>query len=154
MNLMKWIRCWFMFCGIVNRIFQTALLSNCQIKAKDSSYFTIKCFDNSVHHFKVLQKNNPEATRKVRFLSALLCSPDRSVYVRLCECVCYCSEVAGGHRGTFSLQHSLLLTRPRQWGRGRQCCVCTRAFWLASGEKWYLHLDLLMKSYLDNHICW
>ncbi len=74
-----------MFCGIVNRISQTSLLSNCQIKAKDNSYFTIKCFDDSVHHFKVSQKNNPEATRKVRFLSALLCSPDRSV---LCMFVC------------------------------------------------------------------
>ncbi|XP_042604963.1 oxysterol-binding protein-related protein 1-like isoform X3 [Cyprinus carpio] len=39
--------------------------AQCIIKAKDNSYFTIKCFDNSVHHFKVSQKNNPEATRKM-----------------------------------------------------------------------------------------
>uniref|UniRef100_A0A8C2D2V4 Oxysterol-binding protein n=1 Tax=Cyprinus carpio TaxID=7962 RepID=A0A8C2D2V4_CYPCA len=36
-----------------------------QAQSKDNSYFTIKCFDNSVHHFKVSQKNNPEATRKM-----------------------------------------------------------------------------------------
>jgi len=43
-----------------------------QIKAKDNCYFTVKYFDDSVHHFKVSQKNNPEDTRKVRFLSAPL----------------------------------------------------------------------------------
>uniref|UniRef100_A0A673IXF5 Oxysterol-binding protein n=1 Tax=Sinocyclocheilus rhinocerous TaxID=307959 RepID=A0A673IXF5_9TELE len=44
--------------------------AHCMIKAKDNSYFTIKCFDDSVHHFKVSQKNNPEATRK-RWLEAI-----------------------------------------------------------------------------------
>ncbi|XP_016317673.1 oxysterol-binding protein-related protein 1 [Sinocyclocheilus anshuiensis] len=44
--------------------------AQCMIKAKDNSYFTIKCFDNSVHHFKVSQKNNPEAIRK-RWLEAI-----------------------------------------------------------------------------------
>uniref|UniRef100_A0A671UK91 Oxysterol-binding protein n=1 Tax=Sparus aurata TaxID=8175 RepID=A0A671UK91_SPAAU len=32
--------------------------------AKDSCFFTLKCFDDSVHHFKVSPKNDPEATRK------------------------------------------------------------------------------------------
>uniref|UniRef100_A0A8C1AK19 Oxysterol-binding protein n=1 Tax=Cyprinus carpio carpio TaxID=630221 RepID=A0A8C1AK19_CYPCA len=42
--------------GIVNRFSQNCFFFfNCQIK----------CFDNSVHHFKVSQKNNPEATRKM-----------------------------------------------------------------------------------------
>ncbi|XP_063056951.1 oxysterol-binding protein-related protein 1 isoform X3 [Engraulis encrasicolus] len=44
--------------------------ANCMIKAKDSSYFTVKCFDDSVHNFKVLPKHNPEVTRK-RWLDAL-----------------------------------------------------------------------------------
>uniref|UniRef100_A0A8C2X5X3 Oxysterol-binding protein n=1 Tax=Cyclopterus lumpus TaxID=8103 RepID=A0A8C2X5X3_CYCLU len=29
---------------------------------KDSSFFTLKCFDDSMHHFKVSPKNDPEAT--------------------------------------------------------------------------------------------
>uniref|UniRef100_A0A671UK88 Oxysterol-binding protein n=1 Tax=Sparus aurata TaxID=8175 RepID=A0A671UK88_SPAAU len=32
--------------------------------SKDSCFFTLKCFDDSVHHFKVSPKNDPEATRK------------------------------------------------------------------------------------------
>uniref|UniRef100_A0A8C1V1C7 Oxysterol-binding protein n=1 Tax=Cyprinus carpio TaxID=7962 RepID=A0A8C1V1C7_CYPCA len=57
---------WYPKHGIVNRFSQNCFFFfNCQIKAKDNSYFTIKCFDNSVHHFKVSQKNNPEATRKM-----------------------------------------------------------------------------------------
>ncbi|XP_050951052.1 oxysterol-binding protein-related protein 1 isoform X1 [Labeo rohita] len=44
--------------------------AQCMIKAKDNGYFTVKCFDDSVHHFKVLQKNNPEDTRK-RWLEAI-----------------------------------------------------------------------------------
>ncbi|TKS75050.1 Oxysterol-binding protein-related protein 1 [Collichthys lucidus] len=38
--------------------------ANCLIRAKDSSFFTLKCFDDSVHHFKVSPKSDPEATRK------------------------------------------------------------------------------------------
>ncbi|XP_016131605.1 oxysterol-binding protein-related protein 1-like [Sinocyclocheilus grahami] len=34
------------------------------IKAKDNCYFTVRCFDDTVHHFKVSQKNDPESTRK------------------------------------------------------------------------------------------
>ncbi|XP_029001379.1 oxysterol-binding protein-related protein 1 isoform X2 [Betta splendens] len=44
--------------------------SHCMIRAKDSCFFTLKCFDDSVHHFKVSPKNNPEATRKA-WLDAL-----------------------------------------------------------------------------------
>ncbi|XP_028855920.1 oxysterol-binding protein-related protein 1 isoform X3 [Denticeps clupeoides] len=44
--------------------------AHCVIKAKDSSSFNIKCFDDTLHHFKVLPKNNPEATRK-HWLEAL-----------------------------------------------------------------------------------
>ncbi|XP_051549774.1 oxysterol-binding protein-related protein 1 isoform X2 [Myxocyprinus asiaticus] len=44
--------------------------AQCMIKAKDNCYFTVKCFDDSVHHFKVPQKSNPEVTRK-RWLEAI-----------------------------------------------------------------------------------
>ncbi|XP_076134921.1 oxysterol-binding protein-related protein 1 isoform X2 [Alosa pseudoharengus] len=44
--------------------------ANCMIKAKDNCHFTVKCFDDSLHHFKVLPKHDPEATRK-RWLDAL-----------------------------------------------------------------------------------
>ncbi|XP_051979637.1 oxysterol-binding protein-related protein 1 isoform X2 [Xyrauchen texanus] len=44
--------------------------AQCMIKEKDICYFTVKCFDDSVHHFKVLQKSNPEVTRK-RWLEAI-----------------------------------------------------------------------------------
>uniref|UniRef100_A0A672JYK6 Oxysterol-binding protein n=1 Tax=Sinocyclocheilus grahami TaxID=75366 RepID=A0A672JYK6_SINGR len=40
------------------------------IKAKDNCYFTVRCFDDTVHHFKVSQKNDPESTRK-RWLEAI-----------------------------------------------------------------------------------
>ncbi|XP_038563231.1 oxysterol-binding protein-related protein 1-like, partial [Micropterus salmoides] len=44
--------------------------AQCLIRAKDSCFFTLKCFDDSVHHFKVSPKNDPEATRKA-WLDAL-----------------------------------------------------------------------------------
>uniref|UniRef100_A0A3Q3JQ66 Oxysterol-binding protein n=1 Tax=Monopterus albus TaxID=43700 RepID=A0A3Q3JQ66_MONAL len=37
---------------------------------KDNCFFTIKCFDDSVHHFKVSPKNDPETMRKA-WLDAL-----------------------------------------------------------------------------------
>uniref|UniRef100_UPI0037E95519 oxysterol-binding protein-related protein 1 isoform X2 n=1 Tax=Semicossyphus pulcher TaxID=241346 RepID=UPI0037E95519 len=39
--------------------------AQCLIRAKDACFFTLKCFDESVHHFKVSPKTDPEATRKV-----------------------------------------------------------------------------------------
>ncbi|XP_041647453.1 oxysterol-binding protein-related protein 1 isoform X2 [Cheilinus undulatus] len=44
--------------------------AHCLIKAKDGCFFTLKCFDESVHHFKVSPKDDPEATRKA-WLDAL-----------------------------------------------------------------------------------
>ncbi|XP_035268592.1 oxysterol-binding protein-related protein 1 isoform X2 [Anguilla anguilla] len=44
--------------------------AHCLIKAKDNCFFTLKCFDDSVHHFKVSPKNDPEGTRK-RWMDAL-----------------------------------------------------------------------------------
>ncbi|XP_034036345.1 oxysterol-binding protein-related protein 1 isoform X2 [Thalassophryne amazonica] len=44
--------------------------AQCMITAKDNCFFTIKCFDDSVHHFKVSSKSDPEETRKV-WLDAL-----------------------------------------------------------------------------------
>ncbi|XP_032381860.1 oxysterol-binding protein-related protein 1 isoform X2 [Etheostoma spectabile] len=44
--------------------------AQCSIRAKDGCFFTVKCFDDSVHHFKVSPKNDPEATRKA-WLDAL-----------------------------------------------------------------------------------
>ncbi|XP_010870154.1 oxysterol-binding protein-related protein 1 isoform X1 [Esox lucius] len=60
--------------------------AHCLIKAKDHCFFTLKCFDDSVHHFKVSPTNDPEATRK-RWLDAIeehsaysthYCSQDQS----------------------------------------------------------------------------
>ncbi|KAF3691175.1 Oxysterol-binding protein-related protein 1 [Channa argus] len=38
--------------------------AHCLIRAKDNCFFTLKCFDDSVHHFKVSPKNDPETMRK------------------------------------------------------------------------------------------
>ncbi|XP_047192638.1 oxysterol-binding protein-related protein 1 isoform X3 [Scophthalmus maximus] len=38
--------------------------AHCLIRAKDNCFFTLKCFDDSVHHFKVSPQSDPEATRK------------------------------------------------------------------------------------------
>ncbi|XP_061095921.1 oxysterol-binding protein-related protein 1 isoform X3 [Conger conger] len=38
--------------------------AHCLIKARDNCFFTLKCFDDSVHHFKVSPKNDPEGMRK------------------------------------------------------------------------------------------
>ncbi|KAK3562418.1 hypothetical protein QTP86_033559 [Hemibagrus guttatus] len=45
-------------------------LTQAQCSTKDSCYFTVKCFDDSVHYFKVSPKGNPEATRK-KWLEAI-----------------------------------------------------------------------------------
>ncbi|XP_029905484.1 oxysterol-binding protein-related protein 1 isoform X2 [Myripristis murdjan] len=44
--------------------------AHCLIRARDNCFFTLKCFDDSVHHFKVSPKNDPEATRRA-WLEAL-----------------------------------------------------------------------------------
>ncbi|KAM9761468.1 oxysterol-binding protein-related protein 1 isoform 2-T2 [Menidia menidia] len=44
--------------------------SHCLMRNKDNCYFSLKCFDDSVHHFKVSPKSDPEATRKA-WLDAL-----------------------------------------------------------------------------------
>lgn len=44
--------------------------AHCLIRAKDNCFFTLKCFDDSVHHFKVSPKSDPEAARKA-WLDAL-----------------------------------------------------------------------------------
>ncbi|XP_068599239.1 oxysterol-binding protein-related protein 1 [Brachionichthys hirsutus] len=38
--------------------------AQCSSRSKDCFRFTLKCFDDSVHHFKVSPQNDPEATRK------------------------------------------------------------------------------------------
>uniref|UniRef100_A0A8D3DEL4 Oxysterol-binding protein n=1 Tax=Scophthalmus maximus TaxID=52904 RepID=A0A8D3DEL4_SCOMX len=35
--------------------------AHCLIRAKDNCFFTLKCFDDSVHHFKVSPQSDPEA---------------------------------------------------------------------------------------------
>uniref|UniRef100_A0A3B4VLQ1 Oxysterol-binding protein n=1 Tax=Seriola dumerili TaxID=41447 RepID=A0A3B4VLQ1_SERDU len=60
--------------------------SHSQIRAKDHCFFTLKCFDDSVHHFKVSPKNDPEATRKA-WLEAL---EEHSAYSTH-----YCSQEQG-----------------------------------------------------------
>ncbi|CAL8349949.1 oxysterol-binding protein-related protein 1 isoform X2 [Gadus morhua] len=44
--------------------------AHCLIRARDNCFFTVKCFDDSVHHFKVSPKTDPEGTRKA-WLEAL-----------------------------------------------------------------------------------
>ncbi|XP_028299862.1 oxysterol-binding protein-related protein 1 isoform X3 [Gouania willdenowi] len=44
--------------------------AQCLIRAKDQCLFTLKCFDESVHHFRVSPKTDPEASRKA-WLDAL-----------------------------------------------------------------------------------
>ncbi|XP_071343033.1 oxysterol-binding protein-related protein 1 isoform X2 [Trachinotus anak] len=60
--------------------------AHCLIRAKDYCFFTLKCFDDSVHHFKVSPKNDPEATRKA-WLEAL---EEHSAYSTH-----YCSQEPG-----------------------------------------------------------
>ncbi|KAL1022912.1 hypothetical protein UPYG_G00034110 [Umbra pygmaea] len=60
--------------------------AQCSIKAKEHCFFTLKCFDDSVHHFKVSPKNDPEATRK-RWLDAI---EEHSAYSTH-----YCSQEQG-----------------------------------------------------------
>ncbi|KAK7889578.1 hypothetical protein WMY93_025138 [Mugilogobius chulae] len=60
--------------------------SNCLIRSKDNCFFTLKCFDDSVHHFKVSAQNDPEATRKA-WLEAL---EEHSAYSTH-----YCSQEQG-----------------------------------------------------------
>ncbi|XP_058257792.1 oxysterol-binding protein-related protein 1 isoform X1 [Hemibagrus wyckioides] len=45
-------------------------LTQAQCSTKDSCYFTVKYFDESVHYFKVSPKGNPEATRR-KWLEAI-----------------------------------------------------------------------------------
>uniref|UniRef100_A0A1A8N9A4 Oxysterol-binding protein n=3 Tax=Nothobranchius TaxID=28779 RepID=A0A1A8N9A4_9TELE len=39
--------------------------SHCLIRAKDNCRFTLKCFDDSIHHFKVSPDSDPDDTRKM-----------------------------------------------------------------------------------------
>ncbi|XP_037530970.1 oxysterol-binding protein-related protein 1 [Nematolebias whitei] len=60
-------------------------LTNSQVRAKDHRLFSLKCFDGSVHHFKVSPESDPETTKKA-WLDALeehsaysthYCSPEQ-----------------------------------------------------------------------------
>ncbi|KAL0966156.1 hypothetical protein UPYG_G00291610 [Umbra pygmaea] len=44
--------------------------AQCRVKAWDKCYFSLRCFDHSLHHFRVSFKTDPEAIRK-RWLDAL-----------------------------------------------------------------------------------
>uniref|UniRef100_A0A3P9HCL4 Oxysterol-binding protein n=1 Tax=Oryzias latipes TaxID=8090 RepID=A0A3P9HCL4_ORYLA len=44
--------------------------SHCLVRPGEDCFFTLKCFDDSVHHFKVSPRADPEATRKA-WLDAL-----------------------------------------------------------------------------------
>uniref|UniRef100_A0A3B3TC93 Oxysterol-binding protein n=1 Tax=Paramormyrops kingsleyae TaxID=1676925 RepID=A0A3B3TC93_9TELE len=50
--------------------------ARCTVRERDPCLFTLKCFDDSIHHFKVDPKNDPQATRK-RWLDAM---EDHSAY--------------------------------------------------------------------------
>ncbi|XP_072294259.1 oxysterol-binding protein-related protein 1-like isoform X1 [Eucyclogobius newberryi] len=60
--------------------------SSCMVRDKDDCFFTLKCFDDCVHHFKVSAQNDPEATRKA-WLDAL---EEHSAYSTH-----YCSQEQG-----------------------------------------------------------
>uniref|UniRef100_A0A8C7M8M7 Oxysterol-binding protein n=1 Tax=Oncorhynchus kisutch TaxID=8019 RepID=A0A8C7M8M7_ONCKI len=45
--------------------------AHCRVKAWDKCFFSLRCFDHSLHHFKVSSKTDPEAIRKVKWLDAL-----------------------------------------------------------------------------------
>ncbi|KAJ0032223.1 hypothetical protein NQD34_002304 [Periophthalmus magnuspinnatus] len=60
--------------------------SSLLMRAKDNCFFTLKCFDDSVHHFKVSAQTDPEATRKA-WLDAL---EEHSAYSTH-----YCSQEQG-----------------------------------------------------------
>lgn len=69
-SLFFWPLCW--ICLRVASAFpqmKVSDVSHFQIRAKDNCFFTLKCFDDSVHHFKVSPKNDPEGTRKVSLVS-------------------------------------------------------------------------------------
>uniref|UniRef100_A0A8C5CVA6 Oxysterol-binding protein n=1 Tax=Gadus morhua TaxID=8049 RepID=A0A8C5CVA6_GADMO len=54
--------------SVSNKVIQASLTSSAfQL---DNCFFTVKCFDDSVHHFKVSPKTDPEGTRKA-WLEAL-----------------------------------------------------------------------------------
>ncbi|XP_053178807.1 oxysterol-binding protein-related protein 1 isoform X2 [Scomber japonicus] len=60
--------------------------AHCLIRAKDYCFFTLKCFDDSVHHFKVSPKSDPETARQT-WLDAL---EEHSAYSTH-----YCSQEQG-----------------------------------------------------------
>uniref|UniRef100_A0A669CQQ4 Oxysterol-binding protein n=1 Tax=Oreochromis niloticus TaxID=8128 RepID=A0A669CQQ4_ORENI len=65
---------------------------------KDNCFFTLKCFDDSVHHFKVSPKNDPEGTRKA-WLDALEEHAAYSTY--------YCSQEQGSEEEEYEEVMSL-----------------------------------------------
>uniref|UniRef100_A0A669DJZ0 Oxysterol-binding protein n=1 Tax=Oreochromis niloticus TaxID=8128 RepID=A0A669DJZ0_ORENI len=67
-------------------------------KSKDNCFFTLKCFDDSVHHFKVSPKNDPEGTRKA-WLDALEEHAAYSTY--------YCSQEQGSEEEEYEEVMSL-----------------------------------------------
>ncbi|KAJ8337028.1 hypothetical protein SKAU_G00382480 [Synaphobranchus kaupii] len=70
--------------------FKNLTAAQCMVKAWDSFYFTLTCFDGSVHHFKVSPRNDPETTRK-EWLDAL---EEHSTYSTQ-----YCSQDPGREEG-------------------------------------------------------
>ncbi|XP_019207392.1 oxysterol-binding protein-related protein 1 isoform X1 [Oreochromis niloticus] len=72
--------------------------AHCLIRAKDNCFFTLKCFDDSVHHFKVSPKNDPEGTRKA-WLDALEEHAAYSTY--------YCSQEQGSEEEEYEEVMSL-----------------------------------------------
>ncbi|XP_061539610.1 LOW QUALITY PROTEIN: oxysterol-binding protein-related protein 1 [Phycodurus eques] len=63
--------------------------AQCLSRSKESCIFTLKCYDDSVHYFKVSAKEEPEATRKA-WLDAL---DEHSAFSTH-----YCSQEKGGRR--------------------------------------------------------
>ncbi|XP_064202597.1 oxysterol-binding protein-related protein 1-like [Anguilla rostrata] len=72
--------------NICRQGFKNLTEAQCMVKAWDSCRFTLACFDGSVHHFKVSQRNDPETTRK-KWLDAL---EEHSTYSTQ-----YCSQDSG-----------------------------------------------------------
>ncbi|XP_063075420.1 oxysterol-binding protein-related protein 1-like [Engraulis encrasicolus] len=66
---------------------QSLLQAHCMFKAWDKCFFNVKCFDGSVHNFKVNSKSGPEALRK-KWLDAIGEHSAWSTYYSVSEQAC------------------------------------------------------------------
>lgn len=73
--------------GLHNQGSQPLLQAHCMFKAWDKCFFNVKCFDGSVHNFKVSSKSDQEALRK-QWLDAIGEHSAWSTYYSVSEQAC------------------------------------------------------------------